>query len=1528
MQIVTSRAGCIDAILLQPVACLSRHFPTPVAYPFVFLWATEICTHPTLRLHTPGCPAQPSHVKDAMTTETSSSVRGFIASIHRFICLLLLVAGIGLIAPAPLYAQEPASSDLFDATSVMPRVMFNELLTNPETNTEWIEFIELYNAEYLPVNLEDWRISGGVDYLFPAGTVIPARGYLVIGEAPSHLQDKYGITALGPYDGGLSSSGEELVLTDNRAQTVDEIEYAYGFPWPMPDGEPDRTYQLIDPGQDNALGGNWRSNEATPGADNNTLVVNAPPTFLSVSHAPQQPKSNEVVTVEARVTDVDGIGAVRLLYQVVPPGEYYGVNDGYYHSNWTPITMTDKGSGRYSATIPGGLNQHRSLVRYRIEATDKGGRKQLVPFADDPQPNFAYFVYDGIPTWSGSFNGSSEGVTTFDFNAMRPLPSFIFISKEEDIANALFLPPSEYPSGYMGSDELWRGTLVYEGVVYDHVQYRARGGDFRYATGKSNWRINLHKGHRIQMYDNWGNPYPELADKINLYGISQHTHRGRRGEQGMFDSMTYRLYNEVGVAGPNTNWVQLRVIDSANETGATQYDSDFWGMYLSVEHPDGRFLDNHDLPDGNLYKVENYEGDLDNLSKYGPDDGSDYAAFQYAISYTLPSASWWTQNFDLDNYYSFRTILEFTHDYDVNQGKNFYYFHNSETNKWMILPWDKDLTWHVAMPGTGVEQIVDHVLTKPQFNLQYQNRMRELRDLLLNEEQIYMMLDEHANVIDSPQGGNTMASADRFMWDFNPIYETRYVDPARTAAGFYYTSTAERTFRAMVEQMKQYASQRFAWMDANFLTDRDYPDTPVLSYAGVSGYAVDGIRFTASTFSDPQGANTFAAMEWRLAETSLPWSPAPAEWTTQRKYEINAVWESGPITQNGGTLVPPAGVLEPGHFYRARVRYQDTSGRWSHWSDPVEFTAASATSSIAPVVISEVMYNPVPHNNWPGDELEFVEIHNTGNEPVDLSGWRIEDGIEYSFPAGTLLAADGYLVIAENESGYQTRYGLRALGEYDGKLSNGGERITLVDGWQRVVFSVEYGDDDPWPEQADGEGYSIVYILGSGDPDEPGSWRRSIGVNGSPGEAEPGAVVINEIRIAPANARAVELFNPGNKPADVSYWFLSDALGDPRKVHLPAGSVIPAGGYLVVDADTLVGSSYDGAIDWTPYPNMFLMLTSGRADGGVSGYQTWLYYGAPDAGQSVGTYVDSQGVTQFPLLSSPTFGNVNAAPLVGPLVISKILYNPTAGADQYVEITNISNTTVTLGGDDPTRTWQMQGGFYSFPGGFMLPAGGRVLVTSGSPHASCAAMDDRGYTRIFGPFAPSLAMDRQKIALTMPTALGTVVMADAVEYEATEAWPALAAGEALLRSNLSAYGNDPANWQLASGLSPQPVANLLCAFTAQPADATAAADGTAANAGASVAWTLFNAPEVTNFVSYRLTRSTKLTGETWVEIATVSTASHATTDTFTASDPDALDGQIYYYALDGIDAQGSSTRLGVTTTHNPWHTLALPLIQN
>ena len=94
------------------------------------------------------------------------------------------------------------------------------------------EFVELRNAGASAVSLTGWRIAGGVDFAFVAGTSIPAGGFLVVAKNPARLQTVYAISGvLGPFTGKLGNGGDTVKLFNASAATVDEVSYSAKFPW-------------------------------------------------------------------------------------------------------------------------------------------------------------------------------------------------------------------------------------------------------------------------------------------------------------------------------------------------------------------------------------------------------------------------------------------------------------------------------------------------------------------------------------------------------------------------------------------------------------------------------------------------------------------------------------------------------------------------------------------------------------------------------------------------------------------------------------------------------------------------------------------------------------------------------------------------------------------------------------------------------------------------------------------------------------------------------------------------------------------------------------------------------------------------------------------------------------------------------------------------------------------------------------------------------------------------------------------------
>jgi len=172
-----------------------------------------------------------------------------------------------------------------------------------------------------------------------------------------------------------------------------------------------------------------------------------------------------------------------------------------------------------------------------------------------------------------------------------------------------------------------------------------------------------------------------------------------------------------------------------------------------------------------------------------------------------------------------------------------------------------------------------------------------------------------------------------------------------------------------------------------------------------------------------------------------------------------------------------------------RGRSRDWPGRWlfpasATPGEPNHFTL------VEDVVINEICYNPV--SLTPASPAkEWVELYNRGSIPVDLGGWRFSAGINYTFPSGTILEPEAYLVLAKNPGSFPVAAGAAVLGPFGGNLSNSGELLRLIDAFGNPADEVDYLDGGRWPGKADGAGTSMELRDTRADNSLPEAWEAS-----------------------------------------------------------------------------------------------------------------------------------------------------------------------------------------------------------------------------------------------------------------------------------------------------------------------------------------------------------------------------------------------------------------------------------------------------
>jgi len=526
----------------------------------------------------------------------------------------------------------------------------------------------------------------------------------------------------------------------------------------------------------------------------------------------------------------------------------------------------------------------------------------------------------------------------------------------------------------------------------------------------------------------------------------------------------------------------------------------------------------------------------------------------------------------------------------------------------------------------------------------------------------------------------------------------------------------------------------------------------------------------------------------------------------------------------GGTAASYSGSIsiETSMVVKARIR---DGNDWSALNEAT-FTVPDQYVDLRP---TEVMYHAAA-----GSQYDFLELKNTGPTSINLSGLIFHEGIDFQFPDGSILAPGEFFVLVANEASFDVAYpGIGADGIFTGGLDNAGERITLVDALGAEVLSFAYNDSTLWPMAADGFGFSLVLDDFGGTLSNPASWRASSQVFGSPGEDDPAppnrGVVISEVltRSSLPFEDAIELENITASPINIGGWYLSDdrdSFATLKKFRIPDGTIIPAGGFLVFYENEFNASPGD--------PSSFALGGSGDqvylssadpATTDLTGHITGASFDALDENSSFGRYETSIGPDYTPLLSR-TFGaddpasvgefrtglgDENDEPRVGPVVIHEINYNPGPGADEFIEIANITGARVDLYNDSVHRGWQLRGvsnvsetDSFEFPEGADIGGNGFALIVPIDPSLFRARHGIPGSIPVYGPYGGALDNGGERLELMRPAPLSlpgddqAFVLVDKVVFDDGDDWPLVADGfgPSLERRVAGDYGNDPENW--------------------------------------------------------------------------------------------------------------------------------------
>jgi len=236
--------------------------------------------------------------------------------------------------------------------------------------------------------------------------------------------------------------------------------------------------------------------------------------------------------------------------------------------------------------------------------------------------------------------------------------------------------------------------------------------------------------------------------------------------------------------------------------------------------------------------------------------------------------------------------------------------------------------------------------------------------------------------------------------------------------------------------------------------------------------------------------------------------------------------------------------------------------------------------------------------------------------------------------------------------------------------------------------------------------------------------------------------------------------------------------------------------------------------DFNPVPGTLLNFALDSAGDSVyltaadaanlTGYDHGVKLGASAADVSFGRYLDSAGEEHYPAQIASSFGRANTGPVVGPVVITEIMYHPDSNGVEFIELRNITGAPVPLFDECAwAGPWRVDGLAFTFPPNLILPPHGLALVVAADPAAFRAKYAVSASVLVCGPCTGILQDDGELLALQRSDSAATnevlYITVDEVYYRNRAPWPPGGNGDgfSLQRKSLVAYGNDPANWMAA-----------------------------------------------------------------------------------------------------------------------------------
>ncbi|MBN1479266.1 lamin tail domain-containing protein [candidate division KSB1 bacterium] len=361
----------------------------------------------------------------------------------------------------------------------------------------------------------------------------------------------------------------------------------------------------------------------------------------------------------------------------------------------------------------------------------------------------------------------------------------------------------------------------------------------------------------------------------------------------------------------------------------------------------------------------------------------------------------------------------------------------------------------------------------------------------------------------------------------NAMYDAGNNKPTSCFVRIPFTLTAEKlnTIKTLLLKVR-YDDGFVAYLNGTQVAIANAPNDPAWDAAALDNHEAE----TVETFNISSQAQHLKVGENILALQAMNVHSRSSDFLITAELSSSDNSSSGSVSPNAKEYTGSITLSQS-----VNIKARATNG--SEWS-PLHDAIYAIPEKMEELRITEIHFHPLDENDANDREFEFLELKNIGSTPIDLSLARFQNGVRYTFATGTLMQPGAFIVLASNAEKFKSRYNMAPFAAYEGNLDNAGERIAFINAAGDTIINVRFNDKDPWPESADGDGYSLVAneVNPNGDPNNPAYWGASYRIHGSPGRDDNTATdIIERARIPQQYALAQNYPNPFNPTTTIRF---------------------------------------------------------------------------------------------------------------------------------------------------------------------------------------------------------------------------------------------------------------------------------------------------------------------------------------------------------------------------------------------------------